>query len=307
MKLYINSAKENWVVDRFIEEWNKYNFKQSKSLLFGNKLVWLIAPWTWKRIPIKYLNKNKVLCTIHHIDEDKFTKQEQEEFQDRDQYVDAYHVISDTTFEQVNKLTTKPVHKIPFWVNQNIWFTIENKDLLRKKYNIAHNSFLVGSFQRDTEGDDLISPKLSKGPDQFVKILLELRKKQDNLLVILTGKRRNYVIEELTKHSIDFKYYEMVSFGEINELYNILDLYIVASRYEGGPQSILECGIIKTPIISTNVGIAKEILSPESIFNIENFHRSIPNIEIAYKNSEKFIIPEGFNEFNKLLNKIYEN
>ena len=23
MKVYINSAKENWVVDRFIKEWNK--------------------------------------------------------------------------------------------------------------------------------------------------------------------------------------------------------------------------------------------------------------------------------------------
>ena len=63
MKVYINSAKENWVVDRFIEEWNEYNFKQSKTLIFGNKLVWLIAPWTWRKIPIKYL-KNKVLCTI---------------------------------------------------------------------------------------------------------------------------------------------------------------------------------------------------------------------------------------------------
>ena len=34
MKVYINSAKENWVVDRFIKEWNNYNFKQSKTLIF---------------------------------------------------------------------------------------------------------------------------------------------------------------------------------------------------------------------------------------------------------------------------------
>ena len=54
----------------------------------------------------------------------------------------------------------------------------------------------------------------------------------------------------------------MGSFEEINELYNILNLYIVASRYEGGPQSILECSLTRTPIISTDVGIASEILSP---------------------------------------------
>ena len=38
MKIYINSAKENWVVDRFIDEWNKFNFKQSKTLDLEIKL-----------------------------------------------------------------------------------------------------------------------------------------------------------------------------------------------------------------------------------------------------------------------------
>ena len=307
MKVYINSAKENWVVDRFIEEWNNYNFKQSKSYFFGNKLIWLIAPWTWHKIPLTYLTKNKVLCTIHHIDEDKFTETESKKFQERDTYVNAYHVISNKTFDQVKKLTSKPIYKIPFWVNQNIWFSIENKKSLRKKSNINNDAYLVGSFQRDTEGKDLISPKLSKGPDQFIKIILHLNEKHDNLLVLLTGKRRNYMISELRKNKINFKYFEMASFKEINELYNLLDLYIVSSRFEGGPQSILECGITKTPIISTNVGIAEEILGSESIFNMSNFEKAKPNIEIAYKNSKQFIIPQGFNIFNQVLKEVYEN
>ena len=167
MKIYINSAKENWVVDRFIDEWNKFNFKQSKNFRFGDKIVWLIAPWTWRKIPKKYLIKNKVVCTIHHIDEDKFKSNEEKEFKDRDKFVDYYHVISKKTFDQVIKLTDKPVHKIPFWVNQNLWFEIKNKEQLREKYSVDINSYLVGSFQRDTEGYDLVSPKLSKGPDRF--------------------------------------------------------------------------------------------------------------------------------------------
>ena len=63
----------------------------------------------------------------------------------------------------------------------------------------------------------------------------------------------------------------MVDFSKINELYNLLDLYIVSSRFEGGPQSILECAATKTPIISTDVGIAKEILNVGSIFNMKTF------------------------------------
>ena len=92
--------------------------------------------------------------------------------------------------------------------------------------------------------------------------------------MILTGKRRNYIIEELKKEKINFKYFEMAKFNEINELYNILNLYIVSSRYEGGPQSILECGLTKTPIISTNVGIANEILDKLSIFDMSNFKKA---------------------------------
>ena len=42
----------------------------------------------------------------------------------------------------------------------------------------------------------------------------------------------------------------MASITKMNKLYNILDLYIVSSRFEGGPQSIMECAVTKTPIIS---------------------------------------------------------
>ena len=132
----------------------------------------------------------------------------------------------------------------------------------------------------------MITPKLSKGPDRLVKIIDRLKDKHEKIEVILTGKRRNYVITELEKKNIKYKYFEMVDFSKINELYNLLDLYIVSSRFEGGPQSILECAATKTPIISTDVGIAKEILNVGSIFNMENFLDAKADVEYAYENVE---------------------
>ena len=117
MKIYINNAKENWVVDRFILEWNIYNHKQKKSFLGNDTTIWLIAPWTWAKIPKRYLKKNKVICTIHHIDEDKFDHKELSDFINRDKYIDLYHVISNKTYKQVEKITKKQIKKIPFWVN----------------------------------------------------------------------------------------------------------------------------------------------------------------------------------------------
>ena len=130
MKIYINSAKENWVVDRFIDEWNKFNFKQSKNFRFGDKIVWLIAPWTWSKVNSKILNNKKVICTIHHLDMDKFDHKQEKDFLERDKFVDIYHSISDKTSQQISRFTDKKIKTIPFWLNQNIWFQINEKKQL---------------------------------------------------------------------------------------------------------------------------------------------------------------------------------
>ena len=93
----------------------------------------------------------------------------------------------------------------------------------------------------------------------------------------------------------------------MNELYNLLNLYVVASRFEGGPAAIMESAIIKTPIISTDVGIASEILHPRSIFNMENFESAKPQIDYAHKKIQNFTIPKHFENYKRLLNQIYEN
>ena len=60
----------------------------------------------------------------------------------------------------------------------------------------------------------------------------------------------------------------------------------MSSRIEGGPQSIFECGLSKTPIISTDVGIARKILAAESIFDMENYENAQPNIDYVKKFSD---------------------
>jgi glycosyltransferase involved in cell wall biosynthesis len=99
----------------------------------------------------------------------------------------------------------------------------------------------------------------------------------------------------------------MVDYKMLNELYNCLDLYIVSSRYEGGPQAIVECGVTKTPIISTNVGVAPEILSSESIFDMDNFLTAKPNIEVAYENSMKLSMEKIFPKYIEMFRLLNES
>ena len=307
MQIYLNKIKESWVVDRFKSEWYEFNEDISTNKINKADIVWLITPWLWRNVKKRNLKNKKVVCSIYHIDFEKFASEDKKEFEERDSFVDLYHVISEKTKLQLQKLTNKEIISIPFWVNQNIWFPIEDKESLIKKYNLSSEKYYIGSFQRDTEGVDLKSPKLIKGPDRFIEILSSDYFAGKNIEVILTGKRRQYIISELEKRNIPYKYFEMVDFNEINELYNILNLYIVSSRVEGGPQAILECGVTNTPIISTDVGVASEILSPKSIIDMANYSDVKPDTDYAYKESQQFTIPEGFKRYREMFRKVNES
>ena len=306
MKIFLNNINESWVVDRFRDDWYKHNSEISTNSVKKADIVWIISPWIWKNIKTKYLRDKKVVCSIYHIDFDKFTEKDKEEFYVRDEFVDFYHVISNKTVSQLRRLTDKKIISIPFWVDQNIFYEIQNKKDLRKKFNFNTDDYLIGSFQRDTEGSDLVTPKLIKGPDIFLEIVSDLFTKNKSIKIVLAGKRRNFLIENLKKRVVQFKYFEMVTSSDLNELYNILDLYLVTSRLEGGPQAILECGISKTPILSTDVGVAPEILNKKSIFNIDEFNKAKVDVEYAYKNSLNFTIPVGMASYIRMFKDLHE-
>lgn len=306
MKIFLSNINESWVVDRFRSDWYLHNSKISTNSIKKADIIWIISPWIWKNLKTKYLKDKKVVCSIYHIDFEKFTEKDEKEFYARDEFVDIYHVISKKTVLQLKKLTDKEILSIPFWVDQNLFYEISNKNDLRQKFNFNNQDYLIGSFQRDTEGSDLLTPELIKGPDIFLEIVTDLFTQNKNIKVVLTGKRRNYLIENFKKRDIPFKYFEMVNSSDLNELYNILDLYLVTSRLEGGPQAILECGISKTPILSTDVGVAPEILNKKSIFNIDEFNQAKVDVGYAYKNSLKFTIPDGMASYINMFRDLHE-
>lgn len=305
-KIFVLAPEEEWVCDRFVTEWKSF-YKNTVNDPRDADIIWLLAEWAWKIIDINILKEKIVIASIHHLVPDKFGINEEEEFHFRDQFIDCYHVPCNKTQNQIKILTNKPIFNQPFWVNQNIWKISTNTvNEIKKKFGIDEKCFLVGSFQRDTEGKDLISPKLEKGPDIFcdaVELLYkEKQKKGIELKVLLAGWRRQYVINRLEKAGIKYYYAELPDFNTLNDLYNCLDLYIVGSRFEGGPQAIVECACLCVPIISTDVGVASEILHKESIFkhDLSNFLSAKQNTSFALENVRELLLPEGFEPFVEL-------
>ena len=69
-------TKKNWVVDRFVSEWKAENKIFNTNSIKDSDIIWIIAPWTWRKLSKRCLKQKKVIATIHHIDEEKFNDKE---------------------------------------------------------------------------------------------------------------------------------------------------------------------------------------------------------------------------------------
>lgn len=323
MKIYYHPENSDWIIDRIGREFKEHSshdvsLNLTHENLFNFDLIWLGSSYSWKMITpdsgllSKFYSSTPVLCTIHHIVPWKWNNESYNDFINRDKFVDMYHVYNQETADIVNELSKKPVAVIPHWVNPSIWFSIE-KEQCKDFLNIEKESFVVGSFQRDTEGSDLKSPKLEKGPDIFVEICRQIKKEKPNMQVLLGGNRRQYVIKELDNIGIPYKYFENADIKTVNKMYSACDLYVVSSRCEGGPQSIFESSITKTNIISTNVGQAEKILDSECIYSIDihtgDIEYKIPekkSIMTNYENILKYDIKRHIKNYDNLMRSVVE-
>jgi len=301
VKVFVLAPREDWICDRLVSEWYENFPNESTRNMQEADVIWLLAGWCWNHIPQNMLKTKKVVVTEHHIVPEKYTQQKYHNFLIRDQFVDCYHVPNEKTASLLSQLTKKNIVTIPYWLNDKLWYT-EDKQKAREYLGLDTGMFYVGSFQRDTEGSDLITPKLEKGPDLFCDYLVRNKDKFNNLHVLLGGWRRQYVQKRLEGANIPYTLFNKTSIEKIRSLYNALDLYIVSSRYEGGPQAVIEASNMRVPIISTDVGIASDVLSKNCIIDIENdfYIPEEADIEINFQNVSKLTLLEHGKRFIEL-------
>ncbi len=164
MKVYIHPPGESWICDRMVNEWREHN--QDISTLDPQEadIIWILADWTYNHFSLEFLKSKKVLTTCHHV----IPNEGHQAFMERDSITDLYHAICNHTNDDlISAGASKPIITELMWVNNKMWYPFTDKSECRKKFGFSDDDFVVGSFQRDTEGSDFISPKLIKGLDIF--------------------------------------------------------------------------------------------------------------------------------------------
>lgn len=180
------------------------------------------------------------------------------------QKIDRLHTACAITKEELisHGFPEEKIVVIPLGVDRSIFHrgTELERQNIRASLGIPKDTVVIGSFQKDGAGwGEGMTPKLVKGPDVFCDVVRELSK-QFSVHVLLTGPARGYVKKRLSDAGIPYTHIYLKTYADIVPYYHALDLYIISSRVEGGPMAIMESWAMGVPLVTTDVGMAHDIV-----------------------------------------------
>ncbi len=191
---------------------------------------------------------------------------------------------SSQALEGIKSLGLKKCHLVPYPYDDEGYRLLEKDDArlvkLRKELDLKPDDYVISNFFRDTEGADLESPKRQKAPEVFVAVIKRLAScvASRRIVALLTGPRRRWIRAKLKESGIDFRYYGEITGGDdypkniqsketLNLLYQLSDIHLITSRWEGAPRALFECAQTGTPVVSSRTGIAEDVLPGGLLFD----------------------------------------
>jgi glycosyltransferase involved in cell wall biosynthesis len=160
-------------------------------------------------------------------------------------------------------IVSEKVFLIPIAINLACFYpqTPESRRRARARYDVPESAVVIGSFQKDGVGwGEGLQPKLVKGPDVFLEMIEILKPQVPEIFVLLSGPARGYIKVGLERLGVPWRQYVLDCYSEIGKLFQTLDIYIVASRQEGGPRAVLESMASGVPLVTTRVGQAMDLV-----------------------------------------------
>ncbi len=136
----------------------------------------------------------------------------------------------------------------------------------RGKLGIPENSFVVGFVGSKTSNYD----EGRKGLDVLHTVISAARERIPNLHISFLGLGWEEEVAALRRQGISANYVGFIPESQLAAFYSSIDVYLLTSRIEGGPCTVLEAMACETSVVTTRVGLVPEvILDAETGFSAE--------------------------------------
>jgi glycosyltransferase involved in cell wall biosynthesis len=151
------------------------------------------------------------------------------------------------------------VFRVPYGVdvNQFVPPTSAQRHAARARLGFSGSGPVIGFFAKRSSNDDD-----RKGTDVFVDAMMRLHEKLPDASTLIVGPGWHDLARKFAASGIDCVWLPFVEdVRDLPELYHALDFYWITSRIEGGPVPLLEAMSSQVCCLSTNVGLAREVVS----------------------------------------------
>ncbi len=196
---------------------------------------------------------------------------------------DVICATSNTIKNFLKPVTDKTVQVIPFGVDVNEFCKIEVNSLFNK------NTFVIGSIKPLEE---------LYNTDVLLKAFAALKNKHSDkalkLLIIGEGSQME-TLKQLSLDlgiSTDVTFTGRISFSEVSNYFNMLDVLVNISDYESFGVSVIEAMACEKPVIATNTGGLKEIIENSTFGSLVE----VGNVEQTTNEMEKYLLDEILKE-----------
>ena len=196
---------------------------------------------------------------------------------------DAICATSHTIKDYLKPVTSKNVYVVPFGVNLDQFLKKEVKSLFDKE------SFVIGCIKalEDLYNIDVLIKS-------FAVLKSKFPLKSLKLLIIGVGSQE----AELKKMVSDLKIKEdvvftgRISFSEVSNYFNMLDVLVNISDYESFGVSVIEAMACEKPVIVTNTGGLKEIVESSTFGSLVE----VANVEQTTIEMERYLLDTDLKE-----------
>lgn len=118
---------------------------------------------------------------------------------------------------------------------------------IRKKFGIAEDSIVIGSVGRLTEQKDLVT---------YIYAAREVVKEHGNVIFLVAGdgELKEELQNLIAALHLQSKVLIIGHYGNISDIYAVIDIFVSTSLWEGMPYVILEAMWFKKPVVASDLG-----------------------------------------------------